>query len=151
MKTFLLITLVSLASCQLNAKSKHDKIVELLEIMQSEKMIDKTFSNMIEVFKNQPGEELNKEQEEELLVFSMNEMKAIAKKAIEEDYPAIYDKYFSEKEIDELINFYQSSAGQKYLKAMPEIQKDFMQVMMRKYMPEFKKKMEEKKKEIKGE
>lgn len=145
---FSLIAL-SLLSIQIYAQSKQEKIISLLSIMQSERMIDKTFDNMLQVMKQQAAHELSKEQQDELMTFVMSEMKNMTKQAISNDYPAIYDKYFSEQEIDDLILFYKSPTGQKYLQAMPDVQKDLMTAMMTKYIPGFQQKVEEKKKELK--
>jgi hypothetical protein len=104
---------------------------------------------MVQVMKQQNAKELDKEQEDELMTFVMSEMKAMTKKAMSEDFPKIYDKYFEEKDIDALIEFYQSPAGQKLLLVTPDIQKEFMQSFMTDYMPEFQQKVEQKKQEIK--
>ncbi len=42
----------------------------------------------------------------------------------------IYDKYFTEKELQELINFYQSPTGRKLIEVMPLIMEDSMQATM---------------------
>ena len=52
---------------------------------------------------------------------------------------ALYDKYFSQNEINDFIAFYKSPAGQKLIKAAPEIQKEASINMMQKYMPDFQK------------
>jgi hypothetical protein len=79
----------------------------------------------------------------------MDEMKKMTKKAMSNDFPEIYDKYFEEKDIDDLITFYESPVGKKLIELTPEIQKEFMQVFMTDYIPKFQKKVEEKKQELK--
>jgi hypothetical protein len=151
MKKLIIVLSVCLISIQLSAQNKQEKIVELLNIMQSEQMIDKMFDNMVQVLKQQNAKELNKEQEDELMIFVMSEMKAMTKKAMSDDFPRIYDKYLEEKDIDALIVFYKSPTGQKFLRVSPDIQKEFMQSFMTDYMPEFQKKVEQKKQDIKGD
>jgi hypothetical protein len=68
---------------------------------------------------------------------------------IKEHYPKIYDKYFNKNDINKLLKFYKSQTGQKLLQVSPDIQKEFVQIMMNKYMPEFQKKIDEKKNQIK--
>ena len=40
----------------------------------------------------------------------------------------IYDKYFSEQELIEIIQFYESPTGQKFMQKVPDIMKDAVQV-----------------------
>ena len=39
----------------------------------------------------------------------------------------VYDKYYSEEELKQLVNFYQSPAGKKFLEVTPEIVEETMQ------------------------
>jgi len=97
----------------------------------------------------QSEKSLTKEQQGDLSTFIVSELKNMVKKAVGEYYPKIYDNYFTEKDIKELIKFYKSAAGQKYLKVAPDIQNDLMQNYMKTDFLEFQKKIEQKKKEIK--
>ena len=56
----------------------------------------------------------------------------------------IYDKYFNQEEINDIISFYKTPSGHKWIKSTPEITKELMTVMMQKYMPEIQKAMKEK-------
>ncbi|ATL43285.1 DUF2059 domain-containing protein [Elizabethkingia sp. HX WHF] len=40
----------------------------------------------------------------------------------------IYSKYYTEKELDDIIAFYKTSTGQKVIKVMPDMAKESMQV-----------------------
>ena len=40
----------------------------------------------------------------------------------------IYDKYLSHDDIKELVKFYESSAGKRYVKALPQISKESMTI-----------------------
>ncbi|MDA4746736.1 DUF2059 domain-containing protein, partial [Enterobacter hormaechei] len=39
----------------------------------------------------------------------------------------IYSKYYTEKELDDIIAFYKTSTGQKVIKTMPDMTKESMQ------------------------
>jgi uncharacterized protein len=84
------------------------------------------------------------------MAYAIDETKALVKKMINEDVVQIYDKYFTDKEIQKYLDFYKTPEGKKMLDMTPAIQTDLMTVMMNKYMPElqekFKKKLEELKK-----
>jgi len=76
---------------------------------------------------------------------AMEKMRHYSKEMIwrllNEDMVAIYDKYFSLKEIDDLITFYRSPSGQAMLRKTPDITRDMMTVMYSKYIPEMQKMM----------
>jgi len=55
----------------------------------------------------------------------------------------LYDKYFTQSEINDYITFYKSPSGQKFLKATPDLQKDMMNILMQKYMPDMQKTIKE--------
>ena len=151
MKKVIIILLVCLVGLQLNAQNKREKIAELISIINSEQMTNKMFDNMRQMMMQQSETSLTKEQQGDLSTFIVSELKNIIKKAVYEYYPKIYDKYFTEKDIKELIKFYKSEAGEKYLKVTPDIQNDLMQNYMKADFLEFQKKIEQKKKEIKEE
>ena len=149
MKKVIIIVLVCLAGLQLNAQNKQEKIAELISIINSEQMTNKIFDNMRQMMMQQSEKSLTKEQQGDLSTFIVSELKNMIKKAVYEYYPKIYDKYFTENDIQELIRFYKSASGEKYLKVTPDIQNDLMQNYMKADFLEFQKKVEQKKKEIK--
>ena len=79
----------------------------------------------------------------------MQIMKNISTRMLNEDMLILYDKYFTQEEINDFIHFYKTPSGQKYINSTPEITKEMMTIMMQKYMPEIKNammgKIEEKK------
>ncbi len=66
---------------------------------------------------------------------SMESSKKIAMKLLNEDMVEIYDKYFTQQEIDDYIEFYKTKSGQKMIQTIPDIQKDIMSAMSAKYTP----------------
>jgi hypothetical protein len=149
MKNAFIILLVCLACLQLNGQTKQEKILKYISIVNSEEMINKGFDGMLQFMKQQTSKDLTKEQQDKFSTFLMEETKNMAKRALTEFYPKVYDKFFTENEIDELLKFYQSPTGQKYLKVTPDIQTEYMQNFMTVEYPSFQKKIEEKRKEIK--
>ena len=141
MKRLILILVVISTSLTFSyGQSKEDKVKTLINLMQSEKMIDKSFASMKQAFKAQANKELSKDSGQVYNEFMMNEMQVVVKQLIENDMPDIYIKYFTEKEIDALIAFYQSPAGRKLIKVTPDIQTDFVTKLMNKYIPEMQQK-----------
>ncbi len=148
MKKTLFISLILLASLQLFSQTKQEKINKFVAIVNSEENTNKSFDNMLQFMKQQSSQDLTQEQQDELYTFMVAEMKIISNKAFTEFYPEVYDKYFSEKDIDEFLKFYQSPSGQKFLKVSPDIQNEFIQNYMSKQVVFLQKKIEQKKKEI---
>ena len=107
------------------------------------------FDNMLQMMMQQSEKSFTQEQQGKLSSYIVSELKDMIKKSVNQYYPKIYDKYFTEYEIDKLIKFYKTVAGQKYLKVAPDVQKDLMQNYMKADLLEFQKKVEQKKEEIK--
>ncbi len=149
MKKVFIILLVCLTYLQINGQTKQEKIIKYISIVNSEEMINKSFDSMLQFMKQQSSKDLTKEQQDEFSTFLMAETKNMAKRALSEFYPKVYDKYFTENEINELLKFYQSPTGQKFIKVTPDIQMEYMQNFMNVEYLSFQKKVEEKRKEIK--
>jgi len=65
---------------------------------------------------------------------------------MKEDFIKIYADVFTEGELNDLINFYKSPAGVKYIEKMPELMKksfEISQARTQKLLPELKKLIEE--------
>jgi len=58
------------------------------------------------------------------------------KKYVEELIYPIYDKYFSEKELSELLAFYKSESGQKFISVMPELVAETNKITEKKLLPQ---------------
>lgn len=142
------------ASVNLYSQTKQESIKELFHLMHQDSMIDKMFSTMIPSMLNQmQGQTKDSSsiaRSKRMMDSTMQEVKEFSKKLIDEDMVVIYDKYFSQEEINDFISFYKSPSGQKYLKMSPEITKELMMIMMQKYMPEMQKMMNIKFEELKN-
>jgi len=129
------------------AQTKQASIKELFHVMQTDSIIEKTFSSIVPSLlaqmPNVPKDDASKEKTDKMMEGVMKVAKDICTKMINEDMVIIYDKYFSQAEIDDYIRFYKSASGQKFTKMTPAIQADLMNVMMQKYIPEMSKSIAE--------
>lgn len=111
------------------SQTKQESIKELFHVMQQDSIMDKMFSTMIPSMlaqmksQNPQKESLAEARSNEMMKSSMQTTRAILKKMMDEDMVALYDKYFSQKEINDYIAFYKSPSGQKFIKVTPEFRK----------------------------
>ena len=138
------------------SQTKQESIKELFKLMQQDSIMNKMFSSMIPAMMNQMKSQfpikdsLANVRSNEMMKSMMQTVKEISKKMINEDMVGLYDKYFSQNEINDYIVFYKSKSGQKYIKVTPDITKDLMMIMMQKYMPEIQKTIQTKAEEMKN-
>jgi hypothetical protein len=123
-----------------HAQTKQASIKELFHVMQTDSIIEKTFASivpsMLAQMPNIQKDSASVATRDKMMAGIMKIAKDICTKMINEDMVVIYDKYFSQAEVDDYIRFYKSASGQKFTKMTPTIQGDLMNVMMQKYMPE---------------
>ena len=152
-KLILSIALCSIAVLSTQAQTKHDRVVKLIHLMQADEMINKSFesisSTVIQQAQSEAKDSTAKEKVKVMMETVMSGAKDMAKKLINEDMVTLYEKYFNAADIESYIRFYESPAGKKMVAVQPEMQKDLMNVMFSKYIPEFKAKIEAKAKEMK--
>lgn len=126
-----------------HAQTKQDSIKELFHLMQTDSIMEKTFASIVPSMLNQMPSAIKDSasiaQRDKMMGGMMKIAKDICTKMINEDMVVIYDKYFSQAEINDFIRFYKTPAGQKFIKITPTIQTDLMNIMMQKYMPEMTK------------
>ena len=146
-KVFLLATLVILMSFNLSAQTKKDKIIQLFGLMNTDKMVNTMVGNMSKMFQNQSSELKNSKNDsiqQEYFSYVMSETKEFSKKLINDDMVNIYDKYFTEQEIQKYIDFYNTPAGKKFIDQSPNIQNDMMTNVINNYLPDLKTKFKNK-------
>lgn len=157
-KTILFAIAIMLSFTASKAQDKAGDIKRLMTAMQMEKMVDNTMQAIRNAMKQQAAMQMQGEQSEQvkeamesLMDFVSTETSAITKKMFEEDLPAVYEKYFTEEEVNDLILFYESTTGKKLLEKTPEMTGEIMSIMSTKYMPILSGKMKEKMKELSPE
>ena len=151
MKKILWTTIFALfviANC--HAQDKTDEIKELLKLMDSETMINNVLDNMVSVVRKQAKSQLEDNQKfEQFMSFVRDEERELAKNLEDDELTQIISDNFTRDEISELIKFCNTSAGQKLIKLMPDIQKDLVNKAMSKYGPDLQKKLQDKLDELK--
>lgn len=156
-KIILLIAIAFLSFSFANAEpAKKETIQELLKVMKIDSTLDKTFNNIfptiVESIKAQYLDSAKSEELDELFFDLTNEMtkimKDITRRMIDEDMVNVYQKYFTEEDILEMIKFHKSPTGQKLVDATPAITQDMMSIMFTKYMPYIQERMMELAKEM---
>jgi hypothetical protein len=155
MKKVILVLMICIPSLMGYSQTKQESIKELFHVMQQDSIMDKMFSSMIpsmiEQMKSQHpmNDSLENARSNELMKATMQSTRLILKKMMDEDMVALYDKYFSQKEINDYIAFYKTPSGQKFIKVTPDISKDLMGIMMQKYVPEIQNAVKTKVEEMK--
>lgn len=120
MKKSLLILSFCVLSLSANAQdnSKNEKIKHLLELSGSSKMGIQVMNQMMESFQKSFSNVPQEFWEE-----SKKEMKA---EDITNLVIPIYDKYYTESDVDQLIAFYNSPIGKKMITTMPQVMQESM-------------------------
>ena len=118
-----------------NAQSSKDvKIAELLETMGSTQAMKTSFEYMINYYK-QNNPQISSE-------YWDNSLKHVDYNELVQKLVAVYSKHFTEQEIVDLLNFYNTSTGKKMIDKMPVILQESMEIG-RKWGIELAQKIEE--------
>lgn len=112
------ICVLSISAFSQTSTTKTEKIRKLLEISGSSKLGEQVFKNMSTVFQQSFPKLDNKFWED------------FAKEVNTEDLAnmiiPIYNKYYTEADIDELIKFYNTPTGKKVIQTLPLIMQESM-------------------------
>jgi len=133
----LLLVLCVFVSSNSFSQTKQESIKELFQLMQKDSIIDRTLTSMMPYLTK-----MTQRKDSTLTVTERNSLnsklqlvKDISTK-MQIDEMALYDKYFSQKEILDLIAFYKTQAGRRLIEITPKIQNDLMLIIQQKYMQE---------------
>ena len=130
-KTILLSIILTVTTFTVMSQTKQESIRELFSLMKTESMLDNLAIPFQGLQKDSTSKGLNSS--------FMNSFKPMFKKIMDEDMVPLYDKYYSHKEINDIIRFYKSKTGQKMITTTPELQKEIMKIVQTKFMGEFMK------------
>ena len=133
---------------QAQSQTKKEKIKSLFIEMHQDSLMIKTLegmtismtNQMAAIFKDSAYANTGIDYSaklEKLMTKYMDQSKINALRLLNEDMVDIYDKYFSDKEIDDFRKFYTSKSGQQLLNQMPNITRDLMAIMSTKYQSGF--------------
>jgi len=155
MKKLVFVSLFCIVACLSSySQTKQESIKELFHLMQQDSLMDKSFRAMIPAMFKQMQSQLKDSaalaRAKELMTYTIESTKGIAKNMLNEDMVLLYDKYFNENEINDFIAFYKSPSGQKLIQVQPDIQKEMMTLMFQKYIPEIQKTMKARVEELKA-
>ncbi|WP_083194668.1 DUF2059 domain-containing protein [Wenyingzhuangia fucanilytica] len=127
------------------AQAPKEKVLELINVMQADKMIDQMMDQMIPMLQQQMKSNLKSEEQKQKLekvnTIILEESKTFTQNIINGSMVDIYAKYFNNKDIDDMIGFYKSETGKKLLELTPTITTELMQKMMQNEMPKFQEKI----------
>ena len=113
---------------------KQKKIKELFQVMD----IQETTNEMSQMMLNDTGNmKLSKNQKAAMQKEMQSMMDYVLNKQAE-----LYDKHFTEQEIDDILNFYKTPAGKKIIEETPKITKELFTDLMENYYPDMIKRME---------
>jgi hypothetical protein len=119
------------------SQTKQESIKELFHLMQKDLAIDRTITSMVPSLLKMSlrNDSTITETERNKLNSKLQIAKDLSTKMQTEEM-ALYDKYFSENEIMDLIEFYKTPAGLRLIELTPKIQNDLMLIVQQKYMQE---------------
>jgi hypothetical protein len=129
------------------SQTKRESIKELFHLMQTDSTMEKTFAAIVPAIMTQIPKEYKDSTKLAQMTQFMNSLftssKVMCKKMLDEDLVVIYDKLFTENEINDLIVFYKTPTGKKMIEKLPEMQKEITTMLMQKYMPELQNNIKE--------
>ncbi|MCU7932468.1 MAG: DUF2059 domain-containing protein [Candidatus Thiodiazotropha sp. (ex Codakia rugifera)] len=101
---------------------KRELVLELLDVTQAQQNHEVLLSSYEEQFKSNPI--MNAPE------FRTYFREAMSWEGLVEPTIDIYEKTYTEEEVQGLINFYKSRIGSAYIKKMPEVNKQCSEIMM---------------------
>jgi uncharacterized protein len=138
------------------SQTKQESIKEMFKLMKQDSLMEKTFNSIVPAIMSQMSiqntgkDSLTAARNSETMKAVMKITKDVCKKMIDEDMVALYDKYFSQSDINDMLAFYRSPVGKKMIDVTPAITKDLVMIMLQKYTPEIQKLAKQKAEEMKA-
>jgi hypothetical protein len=131
------------SSFAIAAQPTADSVEKLLMLMQTEKMAGSVFQNMDAIMKGSMDQAIPKpvtpEMQQAIDKFRVGTLQMIKEELSWEKmhpiYVQIYQESFTQDDIDGLINFYASPAGQSFIEKMPVVMQKSMTLMQARMGP----------------
>ena len=144
LSSFLLSALLAISISAQAATPSDASLEKLLELSKAGKLMDSVFgqmdgmikASMKQVTQGKPlsaKEQAIMDRQQAKMVAVMKEEFSWAK--MKQPFIRIYRETFTQEEVDGLIAFYQSSAGQAFVTKQPELMKNTMAVMQERMVP----------------
>jgi len=139
---FLFLLCISLTANGFS-QTKQESIKELMHIMKSDsmmiKMIDQMMPAMLNKMQTQMKDQADTNERSEKMMVIVKQIITEATPKIMDKMILMYDKYYTESEIKDIITFYKSPTGQRTLSTMPLIMKEMMVDMTSTLIPDMAK------------
>jgi uncharacterized protein len=143
----LLFILPSISYSADENKSKRESVENLLAIIKAESMIDTIYSQMDQMMQSASQQFGIKPSEQEIFNKFMFKTISLMKSEItwekmKEPMITIYLNHYSEKEIQDMVAFYESDSGQSMIRKMPAVMQDSMklsQEILKDFLPKLEK------------
>lgn len=151
---YLLLAAMLPVSAASAAPATEASVRELLEVTKSRQMLDQVYGQMESMYADSMrqafGESMTEEQEARMQRFTTR-MTALMKKEMSWDvlapmYVDIYSKSFTQEEIQSMLDFYRTPAGQAVIDKMPLVMQNTMKAVQERIgtmMPEMQKMLAE--------
>ena len=128
--------------------AKAGDIKRLLDLTTTESFIRAWSEGFLKIFSGMAAAGGTEEQKKEIAMISntVSEVMTAEYPKLAEKLTAVYDKYYTHEEIEELIAFYQSPVGQKTIKILPALTTESMKLGMewgKSLMPLIEKRLKE--------
>jgi len=142
----LLLVAVPVFATEPNPSPKQRELVEkFLAATDSDatgkRMMDAMLAQFEKAFQGESDDEI--ENRETFKMFRERVAKLDLMKAFHEEQIRLYAKYFDEKELTDLVNFYSSPTGKKVVDVLPNLLRESMQMASEKLGPQFARLAEE--------
>lgn len=130
-------------------------VKRLIEVTDSKKLVDNVMLQMDSMMKASMKQALADQaltaEQEKVMLETQEKLAGLVKdelkwEALEPMFLDIYQKSFTQKEVDGMLSFYKSPAGQAVIKKMPQVMQTTMQIMqarMSKLLPKIQQITEE--------
>lgn len=145
-KTLLVLLFISSTLLLEASTSKDKKIEELFKVMKSDQMINKIYAQMTNVFMLGKPQNITPKQN---TIFNKYEKKLIrllqekvSWKQFRVPLTKVYSKHFTEEQITDLINFYNTPTGKVLLEKTPMVAGESMrasQLLIKNILPDLEK------------
>lgn len=134
-KVVLLLVICVSAFVNSYSQTKQESIKELFHLMQKDSIVDRALTTMMPSLlkMTQRKDSTLTEAERNSLNSKLQMAKDISAKMLIEEM-ALYDKYFSQEEILDLITFYKTQSGRRLIELAPKIQNELTLIVQQKYM-----------------
>ncbi|MDD2994662.1 MAG: DUF2059 domain-containing protein [Paludibacter sp.] len=144
-KIILLSIMLTATTITAFTQAKQESIKILIKLMNTDSMMEKTFDAITPTMLAQAR---TVQQDSAQLAANTQHIKSVIvackatfNKVIYDEIALVYDKFYTESEIKDLIAFYSTPTGRKTIEKMPEIQQEIMSLITKKIMPEIQEKI----------